>query len=92
VKALERVERRLATMEATIAKLEEQIRKRDRELKREDLYQDHTRWHALHLERQQWDAELERLLEEWTRHSATVDELRQQISAISLRRLPQHSS
>jgi ATP-binding cassette subfamily F protein 3 len=91
VKALDRAERRLADIEATVAKLEERIRARDGELRREDLYQDHARWHALHLERQQWDADLERLLEEWTRHSGTVDELRQQISAISPKGSPQHS-
>jgi ATP-binding cassette, subfamily F, member 3 len=82
VKALDRAQRQLVTVEAGITKLEERIHERDEELKREELYQEHERWHALHLERQQWDADLERLLEEWTRHSGTVDEIRQQISAI----------
>ena len=90
VKALERAERRLADMEATIAELEERIRARDRELGRQDLYQDHARWHALHLERQHWDKDLERLMEEWTCRSATIDELRQQISAINPKSLPEH--
>ena len=92
VKALDRAERRLVDIEATVAKLEQRIHERDGELKREDLYQEHERWHALHLERQQWDAELERLLEEWTHHSATVDELRQQISAKSPKGSPHHPS
>jgi ATP-binding cassette, subfamily F, member 3 len=92
VKALDRAERRLADLETTIAELEERIRARDRELGREDLYQDHERWYALHLERQQWDKDLECLMEEWTRGSASIDELRQQISAISPKTLPEHSS
>jgi ATP-binding cassette subfamily F protein 3 len=92
VKALDRAERRLVDIEATVAKLEQRIHERDGELKRGDLYQEHERWHALHLERQQWDAELERLLEEWTHHSATVDELRQHISAKSPKGSPHHPS
>jgi ATP-binding cassette, subfamily F, member 3 len=91
-KALDRAERRLADIEMTIAALEGRMRARDRELSGEALYQDHERWHALHLERQRWDAELERLLEEWTRRSAAIDEIRQQIAAISPQRSPQHPS
>jgi len=91
VKALERAERQLVNVESRITKLEERIHERDGELTREELYQEHARWHALHLERQQWDADLERLLEEWARHAGTVDELRQQISAISPKGSPQHS-
>jgi hypothetical protein len=79
-------------LEATIAKFEQRIRVRDQELKRQDLYQDHERWHALHLERQQWDAELERLLEEWTRHSAAIDELRQQIATMTPQSGPEYPS
>jgi ATP-binding cassette subfamily F protein 3 len=92
VKALDRAERRMTDTEARIAEVEERIRARDRELGREALYQDHERWHALHLERQQWDAELERLLEEWTCRSATIDELRQQISTMTPKSLPESPS
>jgi ATP-binding cassette subfamily F protein 3 len=92
VKGLDRAERRVTDLEATIAKFEQRIRVRDQELKRQDLYQDHERWHALHLERQQWDAELERLLEEWTRHSAAIDELRQQIVTMTPQSGPEHPS
>jgi hypothetical protein len=88
VKALDRAERRLLDTESTIAELEERIRARDRELERQELYQDHERWHVLHLERQQWDKDLERLMEEWSCRSASIDELRQQISAVSPRREP----
>jgi ATP-binding cassette subfamily F protein 3 len=80
-KALDRAERRLADMEVTIAGLEARMRTRDRELAHEELYQDHERWHALHLERQQWDRDLERLLEQWARQSEAVAELRRQIEA-----------
>jgi ATP-binding cassette subfamily F protein 3 len=80
-KALDRAERRLADMEVAIAELEARMRTRDRELASAELYQDHQRWHALHLERQQWDRDLERLLEGWTRQSEAVAELRRQIEA-----------
>jgi ATP-binding cassette, subfamily F, member 3 len=90
VKGLDRAERRLTELEATIAEFEERIRARDQELTREDLYQDHERWHALHLERQQWDADLEGLLEEWTRRSAAIDEIRQQISPMTPRSAPEY--
>jgi ATP-binding cassette, subfamily F, member 3 len=81
VKALGRVERQLQEMEAAIAKLEERMRARDQELASAELYQDHARWHALHLERQQWEADLERLMEEWARRSEALADLRQQIQA-----------
>jgi ATP-binding cassette, subfamily F, member 3 len=80
-KALDRTERRLADTEVAIAELEARMRARDRELASAELYQDHQRWHALHLERQQWDRNLERLLEEWARQSEAVAELRRQIEA-----------
>jgi hypothetical protein len=70
-------------MEAAIEALEERMRVRDQELRDPDLYQDHQRWHALHLERQQWDKDLERLMEEWTQQSEAVVTLRQQISAMT---------
>jgi ATP-binding cassette, subfamily F, member 3 len=92
VKGLDRAERRLTDLEATIAEVEERIRARDQDLTRADLYQDHERWHALHLERQQWDADLERLLEEWTRRAAAIDELRQHISTITSRSVPEYPS
>jgi ATP-binding cassette, subfamily F, member 3 len=92
VKALSREERRVADLEVAIEQLEERLRARAAELDSQELYQDHTRWHALHRERQQWDAELERLLEQWTQRSAVIDELRQQISAVTLKSLPEHPS
>jgi ATP-binding cassette, subfamily F, member 3 len=79
VKALSREERRLEDMETAIAGLEERIRGRDADLGSAQLYQDHERWHALHLERQQWDQDLERLMEAWARQSETVAALRQQL-------------
>jgi ATP-binding cassette subfamily F protein 3 len=81
VKALGRAERQLQEIEGAIAKLEAQMRARDRELASAELYQDHVRWHALHLERQQWEANLERLMEEWGRRSEATAELRQRIQA-----------
>jgi ATP-binding cassette subfamily F protein 3 len=72
VKALSRAERRVAELEAAVAALEAQMRIRDAELASAELYQDHERWHALHLERQQWDKDLERLMEDWARQSETV--------------------
>jgi ATP-binding cassette subfamily F protein 3 len=92
VKVLGREERRVADLEAAIAELEERIRARATALESAELYQDHARWHALHLEHQQWDAQLERLLEEWTRRSAALDDLRQQIAVISPRSVSEHPS
>jgi ATP-binding cassette subfamily F protein 3 len=83
VKSLGREDRRMADMEGAIAELEERIRSRDQELEREELYQDHERWHALHLERQQWDKDLERLMEEWAEQMEAVAELREQVSAMT---------
>jgi ATP-binding cassette, subfamily F, member 3 len=83
VKALGRAERRSADMEVAIAALEERIRARDQELKAAELYQHHERWHALYLERQQWDQDLERLMEDWAEHSEAVVALRQQIAAMT---------
>jgi ATP-binding cassette, subfamily F, member 3 len=92
VKSLGREERRMADMEGAIAELEGRIRWRDQELEREELYQDHERWHALYLERQQWDKDLERLMEEWARQTEAVVELRQQVSAMTPRDMPQQLS
>jgi ATP-binding cassette subfamily F protein 3 len=72
VKALSRAERRVAELEAAVATLEAQMRARDAELASVELYQEHERWHLLHLERQQWDKDLERLMEEWARQSEAV--------------------
>jgi ATP-binding cassette, subfamily F, member 3 len=91
VKALSRGERRVAELEAAVAVLEERMRRRDAELASGELYQDHERWHALHLERQQWDRELERLLEEWLKQSAEKDSLQQQILAYDLKHMPEQS-
>ena len=82
----------MGDMEGAIAELEERIRSRDRELEREELYQDHERWHALYLERQQWDKDLERLMEEWARQTEAVLALRQQVAAITPKDVPQHPS
>ena len=81
VKALDRAERRLMHLETAVAELEERMRTRDQELESEVLYQDHVRWHALHLERRQWDQDLEQLMEDWARQSEAVAALRQQIEA-----------
>ena len=81
VKGLDRAQRQLGNVEARITKLEERIHERDGELKREELYQDHERWHALHLERQRWDHELESLMEEWSRQSELVTDLRRELAS-----------
>jgi ATP-binding cassette, subfamily F, member 3 len=91
VKALSREERRGAELEAAVAALEERMRRRDAELASGELYQDHERWHALHLERQQWDRELERLLEKWLKQSAEIDSLQQQILEYDLKNVPEQS-
>jgi ATP-binding cassette subfamily F protein 3 len=81
VKALSRAERRVAELEAAVAALEAQMRTRDADLASAELYQDHERWHALHLERQQWDKDLERLMEEWARQSETVADTHRQLES-----------
>ena len=81
VKALSRAERRVAELEAAVAALEAQMRTRDAELASAELYQDHERWHALHLERQQWDKDLDRLMEGWARQSETVVDGRRQLES-----------
>ncbi|HXH11273.1 MAG TPA: ABC-F family ATP-binding cassette domain-containing protein [Alphaproteobacteria bacterium] len=82
VKALDRAERRLADLEGAVAELEGRIRVRDGELESEALYQDHARWHALHLERQRWDHDLEQLMAAWAQQSEQVAALQQQIAAL----------
>jgi ATP-binding cassette, subfamily F, member 3 len=81
VKALSRAERRVVELEAAVAGMEAQMRTRDAELASAELYQDHERWHALHLERQQWDKALERLMEEWARQSETVADSYRQLES-----------
>jgi ATP-binding cassette, subfamily F, member 3 len=81
VKALSRAERRVAELEAAVTALEAQMRTRDAELASAELYQDHERWHALHLERQRWDKDLERLMEEWARQSEVVADSQRQLEA-----------
>jgi ATP-binding cassette, subfamily F, member 3 len=81
VKALARAERRVAELEAAVAALEAQMRTRDAELASAELYQDYERWHALHLERQRWDKDLERLMEEWARQSEVVADSHRQLEA-----------
>ena len=81
VKALSRAERRVAEIETAVAALEAQMRTRDAELASAELYQDHERWHALHLERQQWDMDLERLMEEWAQQSETVADSHRQLES-----------
>jgi ATP-binding cassette, subfamily F, member 3 len=81
VKALSRAERRVAELEAAVAALEAQMRTRDAELASAEIYQDHERWHALHLERQQWDKDLARLLEDWARQSETVADSHRQLAS-----------
>ncbi len=88
VKALGRAESQLESTEAAITELEAQMRARDQELSSAELYQDHVRWHPLHEERQQWDTDLERLLNEWSSRSAAIDGLRQQIAAYDLQSPP----
>jgi len=81
VKRLGRAERQLQALESAIATLEERIQTRDQELASADLYQDYVRWHALHLERQGWDVDLQHLVAEWASRSEEIDMLRQQVSA-----------
>jgi ATP-binding cassette subfamily F protein 3 len=81
VKALGRGERRVAELEAAVTGLEERMRARDVELASATLYQDYERWHALDLERQQWEKDLERLMEEWARQSQAVADSRRQLEA-----------
>ena len=81
VKALSRAERRVVELEAAVAALEAQMRSRDAELASAELYQDHERWHGLHLERQQWDKDLERLMEAWARQSETVADSHRQLES-----------
>jgi ATP-binding cassette subfamily F protein 3 len=81
VKTLSRAERRVADLEGAVAALEAQMRARDAMLASAELYQDHERWHALHLERQQWDHDLERLMDEWARQSDTLADTHRQLEA-----------
>jgi ATP-binding cassette, subfamily F, member 3 len=81
VKAVGRAERRVAELETAVSTLEEQMRARDVELASATLYQDHERWHTLYLERQQWDKDLERLMEEWARQSEAVADGHRQLES-----------
>jgi ATP-binding cassette subfamily F protein 3 len=78
-KALGRTESQLQRMEDAIARLEEQIRARTQELVSPELYQDHVRWYALDRERQAWEADLERLMQEWASLLGRCQSLQQQL-------------
>lgn len=87
-KALSRSESQVERTEGAIAQLEERIRVRTQELTSAELYQDHERWYALHQERQTWEADLERLMEEWAVLMDRCNNLQEQLNALSLLKNP----
>ena len=88
VKALGRSESQIERAEQAIAALEEQIRVRSQELTSAELYQDHERWYALHQERQAWEADLERHMEEWVALVDRCNSLREQLDALTILKNP----
>ena len=79
-KTVARLEKQVEKLEKEIAQLESQIKNRDVELAAPDTYQDYARWNALHLEREEWSKESERLTHRWEALSSQLESQKAQIS------------
>ena len=79
-KTVARLEKQIEKLEKEIAQLESQIKNRDVELAAPDTYQDYARWNTLHLEREEWVKESERLTHRWEALSSQLESQKAQIS------------
>ncbi len=78
-KAQARLEKQVARAEADIAAAEVRIRGRDQELADPGLYQDFSRWHALHEEQTRWKQELERMTAKWESLSQELEDVKRRL-------------
>jgi len=76
VKALARLERRIADLEREIATGEHRIQTRDQELAASTLYQDHQRWAVSMKEREQWGTDQAVLTSQWAESCEEAERLR----------------
>ena len=79
-KTVARLEKQIAKLENEIAQMESQIKTRDAELAAPETYQDYARWTELHLEREEWAKESERLTHRWEALSSQLESQKAQIS------------
>lgn len=80
MKRVARLEKQVTKLESEIDRLETQIKTRDAELASPDLYQDYARWNALHLERETWARDLDRLTHQWTSLSTELESSKSQLA------------
>jgi ATP-binding cassette subfamily F protein 3 len=78
-----RLEKQIARAEAEIAELESRIKARDQELADPQLYQEFTRWHALHQEQERWKHDLERLTARWEALAKEMEEIKQNLASLA---------
>ncbi len=78
-----RLEKQIARAETEIAELESKIKARDQELADPQLYQEFTRWHALHEEQERWKHELERLTARWESLAKELEEIKQNLASLA---------
>ena len=79
-KTVARLEKQIEKLEKEIAQLESQIKNRDVELAAPDTYQDYARWNTLHVEREEWAKESERLTHRWEALNNQLESQKAQIS------------
>ncbi len=79
-KSIARLEKQVSKLEEEIGIVEEQIKGRDGELADPAIYQDYARWNELHLEREKWSRNLDRLTHKWGDLSAQLEEQKSRIS------------
>lgn len=83
MKRVTRLDKQVAKLETEIEQLEHRIKARDMELASPELYQDYTRWHTLHLEREAWARDLDRLTHQWTSLSTELESSKTQLAHTS---------
>ncbi len=77
-----RLEKQVARAEREIAEMETKIKVRDRELADPSLYQEFSKWNALHMEHDGWKKELERLTARWESLSAELEGVKQKLETL----------
>jgi len=81
-KSINRLEKQVARAEEEIADLEERTKTRAVELAVPELYQDFSRWNALHQEHEQWKRDLNILTDKWSDLSSQLETHKQKMEQV----------
>ncbi|HEU4685003.1 MAG TPA: ABC-F family ATP-binding cassette domain-containing protein [Nitrospira sp.] len=77
-----RLEKQVTRAEGEIAECENKIKERDQLLADPALYEDFSKWNALHQEQEGWKHELERMTSRWESLSSELQEVKQKLEAL----------